>query len=115
MSVSLSCITLDPPVLLAPMAGITDLPAREVGRPEPAPEGAALVDLVAGYYEAMLGFYGRELGVRVARKHLGWYLDGIAGGARLRDPLVRLDGSAAVLRELRAGLADLPAPAGLAA
>jgi tRNA-dihydrouridine synthase B len=84
-------------------------------RAEPAPEGAALAALVAGHYEAMLGFYGRDLGVRVARKHLGWYLDGIAGGARLRDRLVRLGDPAAVLRELRAELSDLPAPAGLAA
>ena len=38
-------------------------------------------ELVCGHYEAMLGFYGRDLGVRVARKHLGWYLDGVAGAA----------------------------------
>ena len=44
-----------------------------------APRGAALATLVCGHYEAMLGFYGRDLGVRVARKHLGWYLDGVAG------------------------------------
>jgi tRNA-dihydrouridine synthase B len=84
-------------------------------RPEPAPEGAALVELVAGHYQAMLGFYGRELGVRVARKHLGWYLDGIEGGAALRERVMRLGDPAAVLREIRAGLADAPAPAGLAA
>ena len=27
---------------------------------------------------------GATSGVRVARKHLGWYLDGVAGGAALR-------------------------------
>jgi tRNA-dihydrouridine synthase len=31
--------------------------------------------MVSGHYEAMLGFYGAELGARVARKHLGWYMD----------------------------------------
>jgi len=39
------------------------------------PQGVDLVDMIAGHYEAILGFYGTELGVRVARKHLGWYMD----------------------------------------
>lgn len=44
----------------------------------PAPEipvGGALVDMVAGHYEDMISFYGAELGLRVARKQLGWYMD----------------------------------------
>jgi tRNA-dihydrouridine synthase len=32
----------------------------------------------------MLDFYGRELGLRVARKHLGWYMDEAATPAPLR-------------------------------
>jgi len=39
------------------------------------PTGAALVDMVGAHYQAMLGFYGTSLGGRVARKHLGWYMD----------------------------------------
>ena len=31
--------------------------------------------LVAEHYDSILKFYGRDLGVRVARKHLGWYMD----------------------------------------
>ena len=48
------------------------------------PQGAALGDLVIDHYEEMLAFYGAELGVKVARKHLGWYLEtaGLNGGAR---------------------------------
>jgi tRNA-dihydrouridine synthase B len=30
----------------------------------------------------MLGHYGESLGVRCARKHLGWYADGLAPSAR---------------------------------
>ena len=46
------------------------------GTPAPdVPEGAAFSDMVAAHYEDMLAFYGRDLGVRVARKHLGWYMD----------------------------------------
>ncbi|MDB5664940.1 tRNA dihydrouridine synthase DusB [Cypionkella sp.] len=39
------------------------------------PEGDALADMVIEHYDHMLAFYGQELGIRVARKHLGWYLE----------------------------------------
>jgi len=59
------------------------------GTPAPeVPQGAALVDLVAGHYQAMLGFYGAELGARVARKHLGWYMDAAGTGPGLRRALL---------------------------
>ena len=41
------------------------------------PRGSALSDLIVAHYEAMLRFYGEELGLRVARKHLGWYMDNL--------------------------------------
>lgn len=67
------------PWLLAQVA------ARLAGRPAPeAPYGADLVALVGAHYEAILGFYGRDLGLRVARKHLGWYSDAACGDARAR-------------------------------
>ena len=57
------------------------------------PEGNARADMVAQHYEAMLAFYGTDLGLRVARKHLGWYMDdaGTPGDLRrliqtCRDP-----------------------------
>ncbi len=46
------------------------------GQPAPQiPEEQDLVDLVCAHYEAMLTFYGVDLGLRVSRKHLGWYMD----------------------------------------
>jgi tRNA-dihydrouridine synthase B len=39
------------------------------------PRGDKLIDLISEHYEAILSFYGAELGNRVARKHLGWYMD----------------------------------------
>jgi tRNA-dihydrouridine synthase B len=46
------------------------------GTPMPyIPTGAAFVDMIAGHFEAMLGFYGAVMGARSARKHLGWYMD----------------------------------------
>ncbi len=40
---------------------------------EPAPDN--LAEIVFDHYEAILHHYGDDLGVRVARKHLGWYLE----------------------------------------
>lgn len=55
---------------------LAEIAHAQFGGPLPAiPRGAALGALVAEHYEAILGFYGRDLGRRIARKHLGWYLD----------------------------------------
>lgn len=68
------------------------------GAPAPkVPTGAALVDLVAAHYEAMLSFYGHDLGLRVARKHLGWYLDAALSPAQLRRPVLTARSADAVL------------------
>jgi len=74
------------------------------GAPAPAPAGAALVDLVGAHYEAILAFYGRDLGLRVARKHLGWYVEAAGGAAALRAELVRSADPARVLALLPAAL-----------
>ena len=42
--------------------------------PDP-PSKVEFSDLVSEHYEAILGHYGQTQGVRIARKHLGWYLD----------------------------------------
>ncbi|WP_244545243.1 tRNA dihydrouridine synthase DusB [Devosia enhydra] len=49
------------------------LAGADAGR---APEGEALIDLVTEHYEDILTLYGSALGVRIARKHLDWYLEG---------------------------------------
>lgn len=72
-----------------------------------APEGAALLDLMAEHYEAMLGFHGVEVGRRVARKHLGWAALRLPGGAALRARLLAAERPAEVLALLRGGL-DAP-------
>ncbi len=71
------------------------------GTPAPqVPRGAALAELVAGHYEAMLGFYGADLGLRVARKHLGWYMDEVGTGPGLRRAVLTARDPDAVLRLL---------------
>lgn len=64
------------------------------------PQGPALVDLVAQHYDAMLDFYGSELGRRVARKHLGWYMDDAGTGPDLRRRILTDTDPAQVLRLL---------------
>jgi tRNA-dihydrouridine synthase B len=39
--------------------------------------------------------YGEQIGVRTARKHLGWYSGGLAGGEAFRHEVNRLDSAAA--------------------
>lgn len=69
-----------------------------------APTGTALSDLVSEHYEAMLTFYGTEVGRRLARKHLGWYAD--AAGAPLRAEMLRADCPAATLALIRSAFAS---------
>ncbi len=73
------------------------------GTPAPViPTGDRLADLVVEHYEAMLAFYGVALGGRVARKHLGWYLE--AAGITDRT-ILTIDEPAKVIGALRATLA----------
>ncbi|PTN02663.1 tRNA-U20-dihydrouridine synthase [Rhodovulum imhoffii] len=75
--------------------------ARLYGTPAPKiPAGPALAEVVAEHYEAMLSFYGAELGIRVARKHLGWYMDTVATPAPVRRQLLTERDPAVVLRLL---------------
>ena len=67
------------------------------GTPLPmVPQGANLAALISAHYEAMLSFYGIDLGARCARKHLGWYLDA-AGLAHHRETLLVTQSPAQVL------------------
>ena len=53
-----------------------------------APQGHDLIDLVSKHYEAMLTFYGTEMGRKVARKHLGWYMDDAGTAATVRKRIL---------------------------
>ena len=68
--------------------------------PADAPKGAELAELIARHYDATLAFYGRDLGHRCFKKHLGWYLDEAGASRSWRGPLLTADGPEAVLRLL---------------
>ncbi len=42
------------------------------------------------HYTALINLYGEEVGVRVARKHLGWYSERLPDGEIFRQKVVRL-------------------------
>ena len=64
---------------------LAEVAAHLYGSPKPKiPQGKDLIKLVADHYDAMLRFYGTDLGARVARKHLGWYMDDVGP-----DPMIR--------------------------
>ena len=77
---------------------LAQISAALYGTPAPVvPQGAALAELVCGHYESMLAFYGSDLGRRVARKHISWYLEA-AGLTEGRAELMTTDSPAQVLR-----------------
>jgi tRNA-dihydrouridine synthase B len=41
--------------------------------------------VILDHYRAMLSHYGSEIGVNVARKHVGWYTRGLHGSAEFRN------------------------------
>jgi len=73
------------------------------GRAYAPPAPGERLALLLEHHEALLSFYGRDLGVRVARKHLGWALERVPGGGPIRDAVVRLDAPGAVRAALIEG------------
>ena len=62
--------------------------------------------VISEQYDAMLEHYGPEIGVNVARKHIGWYTKGLHGSAEFRNAFNK-EGDAA---RARAMLHDFYAP-----
>ncbi|SPJ22836.1 tRNA dihydrouridine synthase DusB [Palleronia abyssalis] len=80
---------------------LAQIAAELHGRPRPViPALSELVDLIAAHVEASCAFYGRALGTKVVRKHLGWYLDAAAPDTPLRRAVLTADGPEAVARLL---------------
>lgn len=52
-------------------------------RPDPSLDEQYHV--IAEHYDAMLTLYGNDVGVKMARKHIGWYTKGLNGSAEFRN------------------------------
>ncbi len=57
-------------------------------------------DTLVEHYRRMLDHYGRDVGVKIARKHLGWYTKGMHGSAEFRNRANFIDDPVEVLDEI---------------
>jgi nifR3 family TIM-barrel protein len=88
------------------------------GRREDAPPLAVQFDIIAELYEEMLAHHGCAIGVRYARKHVGWALDAAAQTASApqaqakleRQRVLTLDDPHAVIRALADAFAGFAPP-----
>ena len=76
------------------------------GRRLPDPTIEQQYHLIVEHYQMMLALYGKETGVNLARKHIGWYTRGLHGSAEFRNRVNQQGEPAQVL----AMLAEFYAP-----
>jgi tRNA-dihydrouridine synthase B len=77
------------------------------GRLLPDPPLDEQFNLIVEHYATMLDHYGSEIGVRMARKHLGWYTRGLPGSAEFRNRVNFIDDPVLVLDALERFYAPL--------
>ena len=64
------------------------------GKNAPALPLRKICDTILAHLESIYAFYGEETGVRVARKHLGWYLEKMQDAPDVRRELMAASTSA---------------------
>ncbi|OZA92954.1 MAG: tRNA dihydrouridine synthase DusB [Erythrobacter sp. 34-65-8] len=65
-----------------------------------APDIDEQYEVMVEHYRRMLDHYGDDVGVKIARKHLGWYTKGLPGSAEFRNMVNFVDDPRRVLDEL---------------
>ncbi len=71
------------------------------GETLPAPSAAEVCSILVEHLENLYAFYGEQQGVRIARKHLGWYAKDRAENAAFRSVANRAETAAEQLRLTR--------------
>jgi len=66
----------------------------------PSPKGLNLIEIIAAHYDEILSFYGENLGVRIARKHLKRYLDIFGLPKKLSNEFLNENSAKAVIGKL---------------
>ena len=72
----------------------------ETGKHLAAPSAAEIHAIASGHLQDLHRFYGDYKGVRIARKHVGWYLAGLPGGREIRQEMNMIDDAAAQVEAL---------------
>ena len=73
----------------------------ETGRNRPDPSIDEQFAVIIEHYHAMLAHYGPDVGVNMARKHIGWYTRGLPGSAEFRNAVNMVGDGAQVIEMLR--------------
>ena len=72
----------------------------------PAPEMSEVERILLEHLAALHAFYGEVLGVRIARKHVGWYLATLPGAKEFRAHFNRLEDTEAQCANVQAFFAE---------
>ena len=75
----------------------------------PAPEIAEIRDVLVQHLHELYTLYGEQGGVRVARKHIGWYVRGLVGATAFRQTMNRLESARQQLAAVEFYLSGLAA------
>ncbi len=70
------------------------------GEQRASPSFGEQYDVLVEHYNGMLDLYGADVGVKVARKHIGWYTKGMHGSAEFRNRANFIDDAHQVLGEI---------------
>ncbi len=71
-----------------------------------APAAAEIGEIMLSHLENLYGFYGEFSGVRMARKHITWYLKTLPGAGAFRDRVVRVESAKEQQTLIRGFFAD---------
>ena len=78
-----------------------EIAALLAGRAEPAPEPGEVRDIMLGHLRDLYEFYGPEPGVRIARKHIGWYCTGRPQAQAFRISVMQASTAAEQFEQVR--------------
>lgn len=79
------------------------------------PDEAEILTVMHKHLQAMLAFYGEYAGVRIARKHMGWYGVHLTRGAQLKSRINQAQTAAEQIRILQHELDETVNQTGMAA
>jgi len=72
------------------------------GKASDIPTWSEQCEILVSHYRDMLAHHGTYMGVRRARKHLGWYLKGVHGAAQIRQNIMRFEDPTLVIKAIYA-------------
>ncbi|MBV8061008.1 MAG: tRNA dihydrouridine synthase DusB [Alphaproteobacteria bacterium] len=73
----------------------------QAGKVPPAPDLQQRRDVMLEHLDAMLSHYGEHAGLRIARKHIGWYSKGLHQSSEFRSEINCVDNAATVRDMIR--------------